>query len=115
MRILHTRLRVSDMKKSVEFYTQTLKLRVVRETLSPRGFPLVFLQGIGNDVELELVQLPGRFSVPEDLFHIALAVGDIKQFEKLLTDGPTKTSSGNVIGFIADPDGYEIELIQKNE
>jgi catechol 2,3-dioxygenase-like lactoylglutathione lyase family enzyme len=102
------------MNKSVEFYTKTLGMIVSRRTTSPRGYPLVFLKASASEaVELELVELPDGFIVPEDLMHIAFEVVDISKFEAILTDGPTKTSSGNIIGFISDPDGYEIELIQR--
>jgi lactoylglutathione lyase len=110
MRYLHTRIRVSDMKRSIEFYTKILKLSISRQTVSPRGYPLVFLQA--NGCELELVQLPGAFQVPDDLFHIAFAVKDISSFKSMMPEGPIKSSSG-LIGFISDPDGYEIELIQE--
>ncbi len=113
MKFLHTRFRVSNMENSVAFYTQTLGLIVSRRTMSPRGFPLVFLRDKHSDVELELVQLPGTFTIPDDLMHIAFSVTDIHQFTSLMVDEPVKTSSGNLIGFISDPDGYEIELIQK--
>ncbi len=112
MKFLHTRFRVRDMKKSVEFYTKTLGLIVARQTTSPRGFPLVFLRADDSGVELELCQLPGDFLIPDDLMHIAFDVADITKFKHLLADGVQKTSSGTVIGFISDPDGYEIELIQ---
>ncbi len=113
MKFLHTRFRVSSMEKSVAFYTMILGFEIARKTTSPRGFPLVFLTYGASECELELVQLPGSFSVPEDLMHIAISVADISVFNSILTDGPHKTSSGNVIGFVADPDGYEIELIQQ--
>lgn len=112
MKILHTRLRVSNMENSVAFYTQTLGLSVSRKTMSPRGYPLVFLRDKFSDLEIELVQLPGDFSIPDDLMHIAVSVDDIAKFASLMDDEPMKTSSGNLIGFISDPDGYEIELIQ---
>jgi lactoylglutathione lyase len=107
MKLLHTRFRVSNMEQSIAFY-EKLGLTVSRKTISPRGFPLVFLDCEG--VELELVQLPGEFSVPDDLMHIAFAVSNLDSYK--LVDGPHKSSSGR-IGFMLDPDGYEIELIER--
>ncbi|MGF1679330.1 MAG: VOC family protein [Candidatus Methylacidiphilales bacterium] len=123
-RLLHTRYRVSDLDKTVHFYSNVLGLQEVRRNKSPRGSELVFFKAPGSDEEIEICYFPssGPVSVQADLTHLAFEVVDLEGFarhaESLgypLSDGPTVTSSGNVIAFIDAPEGYEIELIQKKD
>jgi lactoylglutathione lyase len=123
-KLLHTRLRVNDIERTVKFYEQALGLTVARRHTSPRGAQLVFLATPNSEEEIELCQLPGSPSVQvqPDLMHLAFAVDDLAAFAaKLekngfkLSDGPTKTGSGSVIAFIDAPEGYEIELIEKTK
>lgn len=118
---LHTRFRVSDMEKSLHFYTQVLGLHLIERKTSPRGSHLAFLQAPGTDSEIELCSFPssGKVEVAEDLVHLAFEVENIdKCVQKLkqaglpITDGPTTTSSGTTFIFTEDPDKYEIELMQ---
>jgi lactoylglutathione lyase len=122
-KLLHTRLRVNDLERSVKFYEQALGLAVARRHTSPRGAQLVFLATPGSDEEIELCQMPAGaepVKVQPDLMHLAFAVDDLEKFAAevkkkgfALSDGPTKTGSGSVIAFIDAPEGYEVELIQK--
>lgn len=118
---LHTRFRVSDMDKSLHFYTKILGLKLVERKTSPRGSHLAFLQAPGADSEIELCSFPssGKVTVPEDLVHLAFEVENIetciqklKQSGYPITDGPTASSSGSIFIFTEDPDKYEIELMQ---
>ena len=118
---LHTRFRVSDMEKSIHFYSQILGLKVIEQKVSPRGSKLAFLQAPGTDSEIELCSFPssGKVEVPEDLVHLAFQVEDLEAcMQKLLeagvpiTEGPVKTESGTRFIFTEDPDKYEIELMQ---
>lgn len=122
-KLLHTRMRVNDLDRTVKFYESALGLKVSRRHTSPRGAQLVFLQVPNSEEEIELCQTPPGMSPPvqvtPDLMHLAFKVDDLEKFaEELkakgfaLSDGPTKTSSGSVIAFIDAPEGYEIELIQ---
>ena len=120
-RLLHTRMRVGDIDRTVRFYTEILGLEVTLRHTSPRGSKLVFLKVPGSDEEIELCSFPasGEVRVPEDLVHLAFEVADldatIKQLESLgvpITDGPTDSRSGRFC-FIDAPEGYEIELIQR--
>ncbi len=120
-KLLHTRLRVNDIERSVKFYTEILGLKVSRRHTSPRGAQLVFLATPNSEEEIELCQLPNSpsVSVQPDLMHLAFAVEDLAAFAAGLTkkgvalsDGPTVTGSGSVIAFIDAPEGYEVELIQ---
>ena len=121
-KLLHTRMRVNDLERTVKFYEQALELKVARRSVSPRGAQIVFLQTPNSDEEIEICQLPNSPSVQvqPDLMHLAFEVDDLAAFSRQLeqkgfklSDGPTKTSSGSVIAFIDAPEGYEVELIQR--
>ena len=124
-KLLHTRMRVNDVERSVQFYVQALGLTVARRHTSPRGAQLVFLATPGSDEEIELCQMPAGaepVKVQPDLMHLAFGVDDLDKFAAelkkkgyALSDGPTRTSSGSVIAFIDAPEGYEVELIQKGK
>jgi lactoylglutathione lyase len=120
--LLHTRMRVADMQKTVQFYTQVLGLTVLSEHRSPRGSELVFLAVPGSNEQIELCSFPasGEVSVPEDLVHLAFRVDNMNDTVARLTamgvpitDGPTASRSGSFC-FIDAPEGYEIELIAPN-
>ncbi len=122
-RLLHTRYRVDDLDKTIAFYRDVLGLTETRRSESPRGSKLVFFKAPGSDHEIEISYFPGSgpVIVQADLTHLAFEVDDLAAFAKHaeslgypLTDGPTNTSSGHIIGFIDAPEGYEIELIQRH-
>jgi lactoylglutathione lyase len=121
-KLLHTRMRVNDLERTVKFYEEIMGLKVGRRHTSPRGAMLAFIRTPNSDEELEICQLPGSppVAVQPDLMHIAFEVEDIAAFaaaaEKKgckLSDGPTRTGSGSIIAFVDAPEGYEIELIQR--
>ena len=122
-RWLHTRFRVSDLDSSLRFYTQVLGMREVSRSTSPRGSTLVFLQpSVGGEM-LELCHFPssGPVRVPADLVHIALEVDDLEAFGRHAaslgypwSDGPTVTESGTRFAFLDAPEGYEVEIIERN-
>ena len=121
-KLLHTRMRVNDLERTVKFYEDVLGLKVGRRHTSPRGAQLAFIRTPNSDEEIEICQLPDAPSVQvqPDLMHLAFEVDDIGKFaariEKLgykLSEGPTRTASGSVIAFIDAPEGYEVELIQR--
>jgi len=120
-RLLHTRMRVNDIERTVKFYEQALGLTVSRRHTSPRGAQLVFLATPNSAEEIELCQLPNSpaVAVQPDLMHLAFEVDDLEGFAAglkakgfALSDGPTKSGSG-MIAFIDAPEGYEVELIQR--
>lgn len=121
-KLLHTRMRVNEIERSVQFYEQALGLKVSRRHTSPRGAQLVFLATPNSEEEIELCQMPAgspAVAVQPDLMHLAFAVDDLEKFAAglktkgfALSDGPTKTGSGSLIAFIDAPEGYEVELIQ---
>jgi lactoylglutathione lyase len=121
-KLLHTRMRVNDLERTVKFYEDALGLKVGRRHTSPRGALLAFLRTPNSDEEIELCQLPGSppVEVQPDLMHLAFEVEDMTAFAAQLakkgyklSDGPTRTGSGSVIAFIDAPEGYEVELIQR--
>ena len=122
-KLLHTRYRVNDLERSVQFYQKALGLVVSRRHTSPRGAQLVFLATPNSAVEIELCQMPvGAIpvQVQSDLTHLAFEVDDLLAFAAELkargyelSDGPTTTGSGSLIAFIDAPEGYEVELIQR--
>jgi lactoylglutathione lyase len=120
-KLLHTRMRVNDLERTVSFYEQALGLLVARRHTSPRGAQLAFLKTPNSEEEIEICQLPNSpaVQVQNDLMHIAFAVDNMETFVVelkrkgfALSDGPSKSSSGTVIAFIDAPEGYEVELIE---
>ena len=122
-KLLHTRMRVNDLERTVKFYQEALGLTVSRRLTSPRGAQLAFLATPDSDEEIEICQMPPGtppVQVQPDLMHLAFAVGDLEQFAAdlvrkgfALSDGPTRTGSGSVIAFVDAPEGYEVELIER--
>ncbi len=121
-KLLHTRMRVSDMEQTIAFYTGVLGLEVLERKISPRGSHLAFLKVPNSDELIELTSFPpsGPVRVQEDLVHLAFQVENLDDTIAALTaggvkitDGPTQTSSGSRFLFIDAPDGYEIELIER--
>ena len=121
-KVLHTRYRVDDLDRTVNFYRDVLGLKEIDRKVSPRGSKLVFMTLPGTDALLELSEYKasGPVMVQPDLTHLAFEVEDIVAFARHstafgfpLTDGPHTTSTGSVIAFIDAPEGYEIELIQR--
>ena len=128
MRILHTMLRVLDLDKSIEFYTQVLGMKLLRRKDYPEGkFTLAFI-GYGPEEGNTVIELTHNWGQQQayDLGnaygHIAIEVDDLYQAcEDIRSNGgvitrepgPMKGGSTH-IAFCKDPDGYMIELIGKN-
>jgi len=126
MRILHTMLRVGDLDRSLDFYTNVLGMRLLRRKDFPDGkFTLAF---VGFDDEaagavLELTHNWGvdRYEIGSGYGHVAVEVEDAARACELVKQrggrvtrdaGPMKHGS-TVIAFVEDPDGYKIEFIQR--
>ena len=121
-KLLHTRMRVSNLDETIRFYTTVLGLEVIERKTSPRGSQLAFLKVPNSDELIELTSFPpsGPVRVQEDLVHLAFQVESLENTMAALTaqgititDGPTTSSSGSRFIFIDAPDGYEIELIER--
>lgn len=120
-KLLHTRYRVSDLEKTVDFYKNVLGLEETKRFTSGRGSQLVFFKAPGSEELIEICKFDesGPVQVGPDLTHLAFEVEDLEAFAKHaeskgypLSDGPHQSSSGSVLAFIDAPEGYEIELIQ---
>ncbi len=122
-KFLHTRIRVSDLERSIRYY-ELLGFQCTRRTdRSPAGNQLAFLEMEGNEHFLELCFSPDyKVAVPEDLMHTAIGYPDLiakcdeleKQGIEIWPDGwREKFQSGSKMAFVTDPDGYEVELLEK--
>lgn len=126
MRMLHTMYRVTDLDKSLAFYTEVLGMRLLRRRDYPEGkFTLAFV-GYGDEAENTVLELTHNWETDEyDLGtgygHIAIEVDDVYQAcdqikarggQVVREAGPMKNSnSGTILAFVKDPDGYLIELL----
>jgi lactoylglutathione lyase len=128
MRILHTMLRVGDLQRSIDFYTNVLGMNLLRKTENPEyKYTLAFV-GYGTNpdhAELELTYNYGvdQYEMGTAYGHIAIAVSDaykacadVKAAGGNVTReaGPVKGGS-TVIAFVTDPDGYKVELIERKD
>jgi lactoylglutathione lyase len=126
MRLLHTMLRVGNLQRSIDFYTQILGMTLLRTSENPEyKYTLAFV-GYGSNPEHAEIELTYNWGVESyemgaAFGHIALGVPDayaacmkIKAAGGNVTReaGPVKGGS-TVIAFVTDPDGYKIELIQR--
>ena len=123
MNKIHIALRVSNPSRSLEFY-QALGFTKKRELLLEKfASKLFFLEYKNSQLELELVhnyQNNKPIPLESGFLHIGLEVDNLEQFlDKLNPLGiipcspPAKTPDGMKICFLTDPDGYQIELIEK--
>ncbi|MEO7114365.1 MAG: lactoylglutathione lyase [Caldimonas sp.] len=127
MRFLHTMLRVGDLQRSIDFYTHALGMKLLRTTERPdQGYSLAFV-GYGSNpeqAEIELTYNHGvsSYELGTAFGHLALGMADIVAACKTVRasggtvtrePGPVKGGT-TMIAFVADPDGYKIELIERD-
>jgi lactoylglutathione lyase len=124
IKFLHTRIRVSDPKASIDFY-QKLGFEVGETKDSPQGNKITFMSLPGSEHFLELTYSPDyKVEFPEDLMHTAVGVPDIliycdqvekKGIEIWPEEWREKFSGGDrKMAFVTDPDGYEVEILERN-
>ena len=127
MRLLHTMLRVGDLRRSIDFYTQAMGMQLLRTTKRPeQKYDLAFVGYASNpdQAEIELTYNYGvsSYEIGTAYGHIALGVPDAKAAcEKIRQAGGKITREAGpvaggtaVIAFVQDPDGYKIELIERD-
>jgi lactoylglutathione lyase len=127
-RLLHTMIRVFDLKKSLDFYGRLLGMEVLRQRDVPDGRYTLAFVGYGAEKDSTVIELTHNWDQKEPYAlgsafgHLAIGVGDVyatcarlgKEGVKITRPpGPVKFGT-TVIAFIEDPDGYKIELIQRD-
>lgn len=125
-RAIHSMIRVLDEERSVSFYRKAFGLTVA-DRLDFESFTLVYLSNPENDFELELTVNKGRtepYALGDGYGHIAFSVDDLDaehaRFEaeglnprKLVAFAPDGGAPIARFFFVADPDGYQIEVLQR--
>jgi lactoylglutathione lyase len=128
MRMLHTMIRVGDLQRSIDFYTQVLGMRLLRKTDYPGGrFTNAFV-GYDDESKSAVLELThnwdtSRYDHGTAFGHIAVEVEDAyKACDDVRRQGGTVTREAGpmkhgstVIAFVEDPDGYKIEFVQRKD
>jgi lactoylglutathione lyase len=125
MKILHTMLRVGQLQRSIDFYTQVLGMTLLRTTERPeQKYDLAFV-GYGRNPEHAEIELTCNHGVESYEIGTAIGVPDVAAtcaavreraaaLGGAITREPGAVKGGStVIAFITDPDGYKIELIER--
>ncbi|WP_299233418.1 VOC family protein [Natronomonas sp.] len=123
MEFLHTCLNVSDVDRSVEWYTEQLGFEESWGFETPDGETVNRYVADGNGVELQLSDTEGASPAdPGDLFdHVAVLVDDVDSaFEEIENHGVRdepgdQPAAGARTAFIKDPDGHVVELVEALE
>jgi lactoylglutathione lyase len=127
-RILHTMLRVGDLQRAIDFYTQVLGMRLLRQHENEEyQYTLAFV-GYGDESQGAVIELTYNWGTKDydqgtAFGHIAIGVDDIyqtcdaiKQSDAKITREPGPVKGGStLIAFVEDPDGYKIELVQHKD
>jgi lactoylglutathione lyase len=125
MRLLHTMLRITDLERSLSFYTEVMGMELLRRRDYPGGrFTLAFV-GYGKESDTAVLELTHNwdtdsYELGSAYGHIAIGVDDIfgtceairSKGGKVVRDPGPMSEGGTVIAFVEDPDGYKLELIQ---
>jgi len=124
MRLLHTMIRSGDLDRSIAFYTEVLGMTLLRRKDYPEGkFTLAFV-GYGDEASNSVIELTYNWGVSSyelgNAFgHLAIEVEDVyaacdlirQKGGRILRDAGPMNAGTTIIAFVADPDGYSIELI----
>lgn len=125
MRLLHTMIRVGDLQRSIDFYTQVLGMRLLRKSDYPSGrFTNAFV-GYDDESRAAVLELTHNwdtksYDMGSGFGHVAVEVEDaykacaeVKKRGGKVTREPGPMKHGTtVIAFVEDPDGYKIEFVQ---
>lgn len=124
MRLLHTMIRVGHLQRSIDFYTQILGMKLLRQKEYPEGrFTLAFV-GYGSETDNSVIELTHNWDTQEyeqgnGFGHLAIEVDDVysatqqirSQGGEIIREAGPMNAGTTIIAFVKDPDGYEIELI----
>ena len=127
MRMLHSMLRVGNLEKSLQFYTEVLGMKLLRQEEYPDGkFSLAFV-GYGDEDNSTVLELTynwdtDHYDLGNGFGHIAIAVPDAvaaceeikKRGGKVIREAGPMMHGTIVLAFVEDPDGYKIELIEQD-
>ncbi|UCB55486.1 MAG: lactoylglutathione lyase [Thiotrichales bacterium] len=124
MRLLHTMIRVGDLQKSINFYTDILGMKLLRQKDYPDGkFTLAFV-GYGDEKDNSVIELThnwdtDNYNLGNGFGHLAIEVDDVyaaaekirSQGGKIIREPGPMNAGTTIIAFVEDPDGYPIELL----
>jgi lactoylglutathione lyase len=122
---IHTMIRVLDEDRAIAFYDKAFGLKVADRLDFPE-FTLVYMRNAETEFELELTVNKGRtepYSHGDGYGHLAVTVADLDaehaRFEaeglaprKVVEFAPDGKRVARFF-FVADPDGYQIEVIER--
>jgi len=117
-------LRVGNLQRSIDFYTNVLGMKLLRRKDYPDGrFTLAFV-GYGDESENTVIELTynwdsDRYDLGSGYGHIAIEVDDVYEAVeelrgrggKIIRNAGPMNAGTTIIAFIEDPDGYPIELL----
>ena len=117
-------IRVGDLQRSIDFYTQVLGMQLLRQNDFPDGkFTLAFV-GYGGENDHTVIELThnwetSHYDLGNGFGHLAIEVDDVyaaaekirKLGGKIIRDAGPMNAGTTIIAFVEDPDGYPIELI----
>ena len=126
MRILHTMLRVGNLEESINFYTDVLGMKLLRQKDYTKGeFTLAFM-GYGDEADNTVIEFTynwgvDQYEVGTGFGHIAINVDDVydateraKSYgAKVIREAGPMNGGETICAFLEDPNGYEIELLSK--
>jgi len=126
MRLLHTMLRVGNLQKSIDFYTNLMGMKLLNKSENKDyQYTLAFI-GYGEESDTTVLELTynwgqEHYNIGDAFGHIAIGVDNIYGICEFIEQqggdvyrkpGPVKGGT-SVIAFVRDPDGYAIELIER--
>lgn len=124
MRLLHTMIRVGDLDRSTQFYTEVLGMKLLRQKDYPDGrFTLAFV-GYGDESDSTVIELTHNwdtdsYDLGAGFGHLAIEVDDVYKAcdkirgrgGKIIREAGPMNAGTTIIAFVEDPDGYQIELL----